>query len=51
LMALAMELVEGPTLANQIAAGPIPFDEALTIAGQIAAALDLLSRRRHASNQ
>ena len=45
LMALAMELVEGPTLANQIAAGPIPFDEALTIAGQIAAALEAAHER------
>src|SRR6202795_2619684 len=39
-MALAMELVEGPTLADRIAAGPIPFDEALAIAHQIAAALE-----------
>src|SRR6266566_2644178 len=39
-MALAMELVEGPTLADHLAAGPIPIDETLTIARQIAAALD-----------
>ena len=38
--ALAMELVEGPTLAERIAAGPIPVDEALGIARQIAEALD-----------
>ncbi|MGI8784254.1 MAG: protein kinase domain-containing protein [Acidobacteriota bacterium] len=38
--ALAMELVEGPTLAERIAAGPIPIDEALTLAKQIAAALE-----------
>jgi len=31
-----MELVEGPTLADHIAVGPIPLDEALTIARQIA---------------
>ena len=34
--ALVMELVEGPTLADRIAAGPIPVDEALAIAKQIA---------------
>ena len=39
-IALAMELVEGPTLADRIAQGPIPVDEALLIAKQIAEALD-----------
>jgi Tol biopolymer transport system component len=34
--ALVLELVEGPTLADRIAQGPIPLDEALAIAGQIA---------------
>ncbi len=38
--ALVMELVEGPTLADRIAAGPIPLDEALPIAKQIAEALE-----------
>src|SRR5687768_3546304 len=38
--ALVMELVEGPTLADQIAQGPIPVDEALPIAKQIAEALE-----------
>jgi len=38
--ALVMELVEGPTLADRIAQGPIPIDEALSIARQIAAALE-----------
>jgi Tol biopolymer transport system component len=38
--ALVMELVEGPTLAERIAAGPIPLDEALDIARQIANALE-----------
>src|SRR5262245_32434695 len=38
--ALVMELIEGPTLAERIAQGPIPFDEALPIAKQIAEALE-----------
>jgi serine/threonine-protein kinase len=38
--ALVMELVEGPTLADRIANGPIPLEEALPIAQQIAAALE-----------
>src|SRR4029450_11061478 len=38
--ALVMELVEGPTLADRIANGPIPLDEALSIARQIAEALE-----------
>ena len=38
--ALVMELVEGPTLANRIAQGAIPADEALPIARQIAEALE-----------
>ena len=38
--ALVMELVEGPTLADRIAQGAIPFDEALPIAKQIADALE-----------
>ena len=38
--ALVMELVEGPTLADRIATGAIPVDEALPIARQIAEALE-----------
>jgi len=38
--ALVMELVEGPTLADRIAQGPVPIDEALPIAKQIAEALE-----------
>ena len=38
--ALVMELVEGPTLADRITQGPIPIDEALPIAKQIAEALE-----------
>ena len=30
--ALVLELVEGPTLADRIAKGPIPLDEALSVA-------------------
>jgi serine/threonine protein kinase len=38
--ALVMELIEGPTLAERIAAGPVPVAEALAIARQIGAALE-----------
>jgi eukaryotic-like serine/threonine-protein kinase len=38
--ALVMELVEGPTLADRIAQGPMPVDEVLPIAKQIAQALE-----------
>jgi len=38
--ALVMELVEGPTLADRIAEGPIPLADALAIARQIAEALE-----------
>jgi len=37
---LVMELVEGLTLADRIERGPIPLEEALVIAKQIAAALE-----------
>jgi serine/threonine-protein kinase len=39
-MALVMELVEGPTLGDRIARGPVPLDDALPIAKQIAEALE-----------
>jgi serine/threonine protein kinase len=38
--ALVVELVEGPTLADRIAKGALPLDEALPIAKQIAEALE-----------
>ena len=38
--ALVLELVEGPTLADLIAAGPIPLRESLRIARQIAEGLE-----------
>ena len=43
--ALVLELVDGPTLADRIAAGPIPLEEALTIARQVAEALDAAHER------
>ncbi len=43
--ALVMELVEGPTLADRIATGAIPLDEALQIARQIAEALEAAHER------
>ena len=38
--ALVMELVEGPTLADRIAQGPVPLAETVAIARQIADALE-----------
>jgi len=38
--ALVLELVEGPTLADRIAEGPIPVEEALPLARQIVEALE-----------
>jgi serine/threonine-protein kinase len=38
--ALVLELVDGPTLADRIAQGPIPLAEALALARQIADALE-----------
>ena len=44
--ALVLELVEGPTLADRIKQGPIPIDEALPIAKQIAEALEAAHEQR-----
>jgi eukaryotic-like serine/threonine-protein kinase len=43
--ALVMELAEGPTLSDRIKAGPIPVDEAVRIARQIADALEYAHER------
>src|SRR5579862_916575 len=37
---LVLALIEGPTLADQIAIGPLPLDDALSIAKQIIEALE-----------
>ena len=42
---LVMELVEGPTLADRIAHGPLAVDEAIAIARQIAEALEAAHER------
>ena len=44
--ALVLELVKGETLADRIARGPVPLDEALTIARQIADALEAAHSQR-----
>ncbi len=38
--ALVMELVDGPTLAERLEAGPLPFNESLSVSLQIAQALE-----------
>ena len=43
--ALVLELVEGPTLADRLATGPIPLTESLGIARQIADALEAAHER------
>jgi Tol biopolymer transport system component len=43
--ALVLELVEGPTLAERLAQGPIPMEEALPIARQIADAMEFAHER------
>ena len=43
--ALVLELIDGPTLADRIAAGPIPVDRVVAIARQIAEALEAAHER------
>ena len=38
--ALVLEFVDGPTLADRLAAGPLPLDQATAIGRQIAAGLE-----------
>jgi Tol biopolymer transport system component len=42
---IVLELVDGPTLTDRIARGPVPLDEALSIARQIADALEAAHER------
>jgi Tol biopolymer transport system component len=44
-LALVLELVEGPTLADRLDRGPIPHAEAIAIAAEIGAALDAAHER------
>src|SRR6516162_5929124 len=44
-LALVMELVEGPTLAERIARGPIPLEDAFPMTRQIAEALEYAHER------
>ena len=43
--ALVMELVEGPTLADRLRLGPIPLDDALGLARQMAEAIEYAHER------
>jgi serine/threonine-protein kinase len=44
--ALVLELIEGPTLAERIAQGPVPLEDAVPIARQIAEALEAAHEQR-----
>ena len=43
--AIVMELVEGPTMADRLARGALPLDEALAVARQIASGVELAHER------
>ena len=43
--ALVLELVDGPTLADRLARGPLPLDEGLAVAKQIGEALEAAHRQ------
>lgn len=44
-LAIAMELIEGPTLAERMSAGPVPLEEALGLAKQTSRALEAAHER------
>ena len=44
-LGIVMELVEGPTLADRLLQGPIPMEEALAIAKQVAESLEYAHER------
>jgi serine/threonine-protein kinase len=44
--ALVLEFVDGPTLADRLKDGPLPLDEVVTVARQLADALDAARARR-----
>ena len=43
--ALVMEMVEGPTVADRLSHGPLPVEEALSVAAQVAEALEYAHER------
>ena len=49
--ALCSELVDGPTLADRLASGPLPVADALAIARQIADALEAAHEQRHRASR
>ncbi len=49
--AIVMELIDGPTLAERLASGPVPLDTTLEIARQIAEALAGRAREGHRSSR
>ena len=46
-VALAMEMAEGETLGHRILSGPLPIEDAIIIARQVAEALEARARQEH----